>query len=102
MHHSGYTRREYRRLGISTFCRTLLLAKARERGCQRVIVAIAGWNWPSLNSCKYRSQLQPLGSVVRWGFGPFTKLWTTGDVAINDQNELYSKMCHVVLPKNSN
>ncbi|MCB2189918.1 MAG: hypothetical protein KQI62_00040 [Deltaproteobacteria bacterium] len=90
-HVGGYTKREYRRMGISTFSRALLLAKARDRGYRRMIVGTRWWNRPSLRGCKEKSGLQPIGAAILWQLGPIRKLRTTGELALNHRGELYLK-----------
>ena len=88
LHQSAFTRREFRRMGISSYARIQMFAFSREQGFHRSMASVAWWNHPSSRGLVKRCQMEPFGSVIRWGWGSLATTKTTGHLVTTARGEL--------------
>jgi predicted ATP-grasp superfamily ATP-dependent carboligase len=89
IHQSTFTRREYRRRGVFSQSRIQTMRLEREQGLRYSLSGIAWWNSASMRAIEDKCRMQPLGAATCWGAGPFTKLTTSGKLAVKPGGGLF-------------
>jgi predicted ATP-grasp superfamily ATP-dependent carboligase len=89
MHQASFTKRGFRRRGISSYACRVLLERSRDMGYVRMINGTAWWNLPSINNLRLKSLQKPAGSVVLWRLGPFKRLRASGNMRVDSEGNIF-------------